>query len=207
MCKDVARRTYFNASYPEPWVILGIRLRPFSFGHYLKLRQFDNAFVAEDSRNATLGDLLLGVAVCSMSSDPDPSRDEFWCWITEPAKFHWMAWLMGKKPLAPSERDILKWGKTCKTDVDLAEKCKMFQNYLEEHSKSPSYWILKEGGGKNSGAHWSHAIIHSLCARSGYTQQQAYNVPMSKALMDFYRSAEEEGVVRLMTEEEVVNGA
>ena len=62
---------------------------------------------------------------------------------------------------------------------------------------------LEENKSK-SGAHWSHAVIAGLCSECGYTQLEAYNVPLGKALADYLKACEATGSIRLMSELEAV---
>jgi hypothetical protein len=203
------QQNYFSAAYPEPVMILGVRLRPFSLGHYLKLQHFDCAFVSEKEASASLGDLLLGVSVASMSSDPDPSKDEFWSWWNRvPSKWDCrVAKLFGKKLLTPSEREIIKWGKRV-GHFNFKEQAMLFMEYITKQSEPPAYWELNTSESK-SGAHWAHSVLAGLVSECGYTQADAYNVPITKALADYFKAAEDSGAIRLMTNEEleVVNGA
>lgn len=198
-----ARRDYFSAAWPEPWQILGIALHPFSLGHYIKLKQFGNVFVSEKSEVPTIGDLLLGVCVCSMKSHPDPAEDEFWQWWNRPAESTVLSRFFRKQPLRPAERDLIAWGRSAR-QFDFDEKAKQFAAYITQHSETPRYWIFeeKQDGGK-SGAHWVHAVIHGLVAECGYSQLEAYNVPVAKALQDYIKACEAQGGVRLMTDEEI----
>lgn len=203
--------TYSTAAYPDPWRVLGIQLKPFSLGHYLKLHRLNCAFVADESRTATLGDLLLGVAVCSMDSHPDASRDPFWQWLNraEPDGLLAAWWYRVRvrvagwfktKLLTPAEMDIYRLGKHC-GNIDFPAKVKLFSDYIGHHSKVPGYW-QENTDSKKSGAHWSHAIVQVLVSKCGYTQQEAYSAPMCKAFADFFKYCEGEGGIRLMTQEE-----
>ena len=201
--------SYFDASYPEPWQLLGITLRPFSLGHYLKLQRLDCAFVSEKSETATLGDLLLGVLVCSLPSDPDATKDPFWVWLNRQGTGlrwrarAWVARRLGKEPLTPAELDVLKLGKQIGL-FDLGDKARLFADYIKAHSDAPPFWDEPQPGEpRKSGAHWAHAILSTLVSKCGYTQEQAYNASLSKALADYFRHAEAEGCIRLMTPEEV----
>jgi hypothetical protein len=203
-------KSYFDSAFPEPWQILGVRLRPFSLGHYLKLRQFNSPFVSDDPAPAAVGDLLLGILVCSMSSNPDTSGDEFWEWWNRPPTFNPIARLFRKTEMTPAEREIYKWGKKIKS-FDVPEKITLFAEYVSRHSQVPSYWILKQNE-SSSGAHWAHGTIAGLCSQCGYSQSEAYNVPMGKALFDFLKACEDSGSIKLFTEEqskglEAVNGS
>ena len=194
---------YFSAAYPEPVTILGVRLRPFSLGHYLKLQHFNCAFVSEKEASATIGDLLLGICVASMSSDPDPNADEFWNWWNKPpSRFDCMfAKLFRKTPLKPAEKEIIKWGRKI-GNFDFQEQGKHFLDYITKQSDPPAYWELKTSESK-SGAHWAHSVLSGVVSECGYTQKDAYNVPIAKALADYFKAAEDSGAIRLMTDEEL----
>src|SRR5438876_959627 len=60
---------YFQAAIPEPFTILGLRLKPLSLGRYRLLKRFGCAFVAEEETGANIEDLIIGVLVCSMRCD------------------------------------------------------------------------------------------------------------------------------------------
>jgi len=198
---------YFAASYPEPWQILGLKLRPFSFGHYFKLHRLGCAFVSDKQETATLGDLLLGVLVCSLPSDPDPTKDPFWNWLTKERsglgyRLHcFAAKLFRKEPLSPAEYEVFRLGRRIGC-FDLPEKARLFSEYIDQHTKSPPYWE-ENTSEKKSGAHWAHAIIGTVVSKCGYTLDQAYNAPLHKVLADYFRYAESEGAIRLMTQEEI----
>jgi len=203
--------TYFEAAYPAPWQVLGVPLKPFSLGHYIKLHRLGCAFVADDAMPATLKDLVLGVAVCSMPSHPDASCDPFWNWISRAEPEGWLesrwyklrcklAILFKSKLLSPAELDMVRFGRRVGV-VNLPEKVSLFAEYINAHAKAPAYW--EDGAdGKKSGAHWSHAMLAALVSKCGYTQEEAHNVPMSKALADYFKYAEGEGCVRLMNQTE-----
>jgi hypothetical protein len=204
--------TYSEAAYPAPWQVLGVTLKPFSLGHYIKLNRLGCAFVADGVETATLGDLLLGVAVCSMDSHPDAGKDPFWNWLSRSApEGRIAAWwyrlrlfisrLLNRNPLTPADLDMLRFGKRC-GEINLPDKCRLFQEYISAHSKPPAYWEVENSGSKKSGAHWSHAIMQVLVAKCGYTLEDAHNAPMTRAMADFFKHIESEGGVRLMSEEE-----
>ena len=170
---------YSQAAIPDPYVILGLKLRPLSLGHYLLMSRFDVAFVASEERNATFDDLILGVLICSMGYD-DFLR------FMESKNFR---------------REIAAWGRKIGL-FDPVEKIVLFNQYIREGSKAPLYWIEKEGR-NNSGAHWTHALKTTLVSKCGYTNSEALNAPLSQALSDYFQYAESEGFVRLMTEDEI----
>ena len=198
---------YFDAAYPEPWQVLGVNLKPFSLGHYIKLYRLGCAYVADETKQPTLGDLVLGVAVCSMGSHQDPAKDPFWIWLNREEPGGWRKWFyrlckkLGKKVPSPAELDMALFGRAVGM-FDFADKARLFADYIDAHSKAPAYWETGKQDGGGNGGHWSQSVLHVLVSKCGYTQEEAHNVPLSKALADFFKHAESEGAVRIMTEQE-----
>lgn len=208
----MASADYFKAAYPEPWQILGLELKPFSLGHYFKLRRLGCAFVSDKPAGAQLSDLLLAVSVCSMASEPDTAADPFWQWFNrdraETIGGRLRLWthnlwrsVFRRRPLTPIEFDFLTWGRKC-GDFDISEKIKLFADYLSQHVKVPGFWEDDRQGGTIVGGHWSQSLLHALTSKCGYTMREAYNIPLSKAFADFYKLCEASGGGRLFTEEE-----
>lgn len=169
---------YFTATMPEPWQILGLRLRAFSLGHYKLLKRYGCGFVSDGEAAATREDLILGVLICSMH--PQEFRD----FIESPTY----------------EKDVQEWGAKCGL-FDLNEKAQLFKEYLEAHSVMPLYWEEKTGG--TSGAHWAQSIEVTLRSKLGWTQAEIDGEPLSKCFADYLKHAENEGAIKLMTTAEV----
>jgi hypothetical protein len=169
---------YFEAAIPEPYRILGLKLRPFSLGHYLTLRRMGCVFVSDKEEEATVHDLVLGVLVCSMS------HKQFMEFIEQ----------------GDCEKQVEEWGGKA-ADVNLQESCRLFGEYLKTGSEVPEFW-LEQDDGAQSGAHWSHMLMTTLRSSLGYSRAEALDSPLSQSLLDFYKHAENLGIVRLMTEAE-----
>ena len=203
-------KDFFAAAIPEPWQILGVKLRPFSLGHYLKLSRLGCAFVSEQETNASLSDLILGCIVCSMPTTVDQEADPFWLWLgrtTGGLKYKLHAAkqrMLGKKIPTPAEYDCFIWGEQLGSKINLAEKIQQFKSYLDSNSVVPPYVEIKrESSGHTSGAHWTHSVLSALVSRCGYDMEQALNVPVSRALSDFIKQAETDGAVSILPSEVV----
>ena len=198
---------FFAAAYPEPWQVLGVKLRPFSLGHYLKLSRLGCAFVSSKEEHATLSDLLLAVVVCSMPTTVDTEKDPFWQWLARRSGgWRWRVYSLcqriKRKPVAtPAEYDAFLWGKRV-GQVDLPARVKMFTDYMEACSTSPPYVEEHQSTPpKASGAHWTQSVLSCLVAKGGYSMEEALNVPISRALSDFIKQAESDGAVRILPAE------
>jgi len=171
---------YSLAALPEPYRILGLRLKPFSLGHYLLLQRFDCAFVRDDGGAVDRSDLILGVLVCSMS-------------YSEFTKF------VDQKNFL---REVAKWGKKMGFDtvVNWQKPAKLFQAYLKAGVPEPDYISLEPL--ESVGAGWTQNLKITLMTRLGHTEAEALDMPLSCALADYYKLAESEGMIRLLTAED-----
>jgi hypothetical protein len=181
---------YLRAAIPEPVRIFGVQLLPLSLGRYRLLNRFGCAFVAEVLVDAAMADLFLGILVCSMRCR------EFLEWIDTPA----------------SIRELKKWGKRIRKEIkadehfNLFEKFALFKNYITEASQIPNYWEEQQSSGPGSGAHWSVAAEVVLRGELGYSADEIEEGSLRKALQDYFKWAENQGSIRLMTDEEVAQG-
>jgi len=192
--------SYFQAAIPEPFRILGLALRPLSLGHYRLLKRFDCAFVADGEAKAGPGDLILGLLICSMPPG------EFLSWLSSPHFYKEVrAWGRGLTPFAwlSALPWIGKWYRR-RWGFNVFEKVALFRRYLEEHSAVPAHWVERDGG--NSGAHWSQAMEVALRGELNWSAEEINEQPLSKAIADYFKWAENQGAIRLMSKEEIQQG-
>lgn len=179
----------FAAAVPEPYRIFCIELLPFSLGRYQLLRRFECAFVAEEETQATVEDLLLGLLVCSMRCR------EFLVWIQSKA----------------AARELKAWGKRIRRQIkaephfNIYEKIGLFRQYLESSARVPKFWEEQSHQANPSGSHWSHSVEVTLRAELGYTIEQIEETPLGKALGDYFKWAESQGLITIMTEEQIAD--
>lgn len=170
---------YVAAAIPEPFQILGLRLKPLCLGHYFLLERFENAFVSNKDAVATFDDLIMGVLICSMT------YEEFMEFLFQ----------------SDFEEQVFQWGKKCGV-FDLAEKCRLFHEYITKGSEQPIVFYEQEQGAP-TGAHWGELLKLVLTGELGYTSSEALNLPLTQALHEFYKNAENKGIVTIAREDEV----
>lgn len=163
---------------PERWQILGLRLRPFSLGHYKLLKRHQCAFVSDSEQQASREDLIFGVLCCSMKVN------EFEIFLDAPDFLE----------------QVKEWGAKIGL-FDCGEKAKLFKDYLDAHNIVPPYW--EENEGTASGAHWSQCVEVTLRSKVGWSKEEIDSEPLSKAFADYFKYAESEGMIRLMTSQEI----
>lgn len=171
--------SYATAALPEPFRILGLRLRPFSLGHYLLLQRFCPAALAPE--RIELADLLLAVLICSLQ------HAEFLAFIEQ-------------KNFA---REIARWGKRIGL-FDVEEKSALFQLYLAASLREPDYLPLQPA---DEGGDWAQSLKLTLTTRLNHSEAEALDMPLSKALADYFKLAENEGLIRLLTAEDLADAA
>lgn len=121
---------YYGAAIPDPWDILGVRLRPFSLGHVVLLNRIESPFIVGGTL-PTFDDLAFAVLVCSknyedgLRSIEDPNLPKI--------LRQWADRLTGLK----------RWMVRCRlktaTPVDFAKSALEFFAYIKEHSTVPKY--------------------------------------------------------------------
>ncbi len=208
MARDA--NSIFRATQPEPYRILGLRLKPFSLGHFLILSRHGCSFVAPGAATATRQDLVFACLICSMDYDefnewqgqsPMTIWKQFKTFLSFVVLGHPLLGLKLAKECSATNADIIEWGN--KVGVfDLPSKVALFQKYLAEHSASPKYWIEKPNA-EEGGSHWSQNVLLTLTGELGFSQSQALNMPLREALLHFFKHAETLGVVKLMSEDEI----
>jgi hypothetical protein len=167
---------YPLAAIPEPYQILGLKLKPYCLGHYFLLSRFGVAFASDDETEADLNDLLMGCLICSHT------YEGFLDFLESP----------------DFKKQIQDWGKVIGLDFDLSEKVALFNKYISDACHQPT--VIYEGESSQSGAHWSQVLKCALIA-SGYDETTALNMPLAQAFADFYRNAETDGSVTIVTPE------
>lgn len=189
---------YFEAAIPEPFTILGLRLKPLSLGRYRLLKRFDCGFVADGEVVAKIQDLILGVLICSMACA------EFLVFI-QSTNFRREMRRWGRRVSPLSLIGILPWiGKWWRKrhGFNIIEKMKLFQSYIREHTKAPTYTV--EGSeGSPSGAHWSQNVEVTLRSELGWSKEEIDEEPISKAISDYFKWLENQGRIRIISEDEL----
>jgi len=203
---------YVKASVPEPYTILGLRLRPFALGHFLLMRRFGCAY-AEDRERAMsnpsdlIKDFIMALVICSLTYEDfleAISSDKL---VVSSKRFKWFGAEVQR--VVSFRKWLAHWGKVVSKasqskDFVVLDKLALFRAYLNDGMEVPLFW---EGDANEdaptSGAHWTQSVLLVLTGELGYTQSEALNAPLSKALADYFRFAERNGLVTLMTDEEV----
>jgi len=175
---------YVKSFLPNRYVILGVKLKPLSLGHYILMRRLEVAYATDTQSSVAFSDFVLALLICSMT------YEEFVDYLDRPDFI---------KNLQRESKNMTKVIKRDKT-FNLFDKMSMFQNYLKEGTKTPLYWEGDNQSNTTSGAHWSQTLFTTAVSELGYTRSQALNVPLIQLFNDFFKYGEAQGAVQLMTE-------
>ena len=179
---------YVKALIPNPYHILGVKLLPFSLGHYFLMKRFNCGFSNESvDKYGGFEDVLLAIAICSRK------YEQFIEWINDESKF--MSW---SKEWGTEILKALKENK-----LNCINELNRFKIYMKDSIMVPKFWNNDEEDDKTSGAHWTQNVYTILISKMGYTSEQALNIPLSQALFDYYKYLENEGVITFMADWEL----
>lgn len=199
---------YFDLIHPVCPVICGRRLKPLSLTRYKSLKRLKVAFVSDEPVVATARDLMIGVLVCSSTAAEfaemlasDSFEAELDRWAT---KFAFLPPKCFKWPL------VGRWiERFISARVDemsaafLTSEMARFQDYIQSNSTPPRYWD-ESSDSRVSGAHWAHNVEVTLRAALHWTADEIDEKPLNQALWDYFKHMENQGLVRIMTAEEIV---
>lgn len=191
--------------------ILGLKLRPFCLGHYFLMEKYKCAFIGEVGGEVGFSDLLIALLICSRTYEEflefetleDNSwldRTSVWKWLCK--RFSFLTY----RPLSLKQW-CKKWGQQIgkaakRREINLIKEFKAFPLYMNEGIEEPAHDIEQDGDGNRaeSGTHWTQNLLYVLTKELGYSQSEALNLPISRALADKYKWLEAEGVITINTE-------
>lgn len=192
----------FKSAIPEPFQVLGLELKPLSIGRYRRMARHGVAFVSETETSASIADLLLGVVICSMRCDEFDSSvltPKFWKDLHRWSKhLNPHAWI-GVFPI------LGKWWRK-NHSFNFVEKMQLFKRYIDEAQLCPEYIVKNESNSGGSASHWSHSIEIVLRGELGWTKEEIEEAPLSKALSDYFKHMENQGMITILTEEDMKIG-
>jgi hypothetical protein len=178
---------FYLAAIPEPYRILGLRLKPFSAGHILLLNRIENAFVTE----ATIDEAQLASAVfiCSRSSEDGlASRDE-----SKGTNAFMRSW----------RRELNKKRAT----VDLPAAIKLFSDYIRNGSNIPTYATKGEEGKPHRMDVPAIQVVKCSLLKTfgGMTESEFLNRPWGLCLWDFVTIRGIEGSLEVYQDDAIAN--
>jgi hypothetical protein len=153
--------TPFEAHLQEPYVVLGVRLRPLTIGHAILLHRLGGAAFFEHGQSVTFDELALGVVVCSSES-----------WASFTGEFY------GGKI---AER-IIALADSCKSG-DIDAEITHFCEYLTAGMQGPKL-LIEESDTRTLGAHFLQILRVQMKRIFRTSELDVMDVPIAVALWD-----------------------
>ncbi len=170
---------YLRAAHPEPFTILGKRLKPFCLGHEILFQRFGNRFSVESNEAPRIEDCLTGVFICSQPYHNEASLEGF----KIPMRARLVAKFFG--PLY------------------IANAFDLFSRYIAAHTEIPDFYSKGDSDSKEEvGTPTVQAVKVSLMSNLGLSEDEALNVPFSLAFWNHLSWAEAQGGIQIIDEAE-----
>ncbi len=155
---------FLYAIDPEPYTVLGLRLKPFSLGHAILLARH-GCDPVDDYES-----LITGVTICAHNWDD----------FHKLADDKWLPWRMRLWALRVGKFNVI-------------EKIKFFNDYVADAMTAPDIFESNDKPTSKLGAPFFSTLKTTLCAKLGYSRQEALNIPFGEALFDYFTFWEIEG--------------
>ena len=167
-------RDFNDTIVPDTYEVLGVKLRPFSLGHYILLEKNNCALLLGGP--ATVLDFAIAVVVCSSTFE------EF----------------IESQRNGEVERYTKRLAKVCK-QINLEKEAKFLADYIEEALTGPSYWFTEKG--KTLSTPLPQVIRLQLHKNTNLTETEIMNRPFAMNLWDIVTLGEMEGNLTIKTGE------
>ena len=167
-------RAFNSTIVPDTHEVLGIKLRPFSLGHYILLEKNNCALLLGGP--ATVIDFAIAVVVCSNTFE------EF----------------LEAQRNGEVQKHTKRLAKVC-NEIDLEKESRFVANYIEEGLLGPSYWFKEHGKGLSTPL--PQIIRCQLHKNTNLTESEIMNRPFAMNLWDIVTLGEMDGNLSLKTED------
>lgn len=166
-------RDFNSTIVPDTHEVLGIKLHPFSLGHYILLEKNNCALLLGGP--ATVIDFAIAVVVCSNTFEG----------------------FLEAQRNGEVKKHTKRLAKVC-AQVDLEKEIKFLAEYVHEGITGPSYWFKSKGKGLSTPL--PQVIRCQLHKNTNLTETEILNRPFAMNLWDIVTLGEMEGNLSLKTE-------
>lgn len=153
---------FIEAAEPRPRRVLGLKLLPFSIGHFILLQRHESVFVNQDAGEVGIEDLLLAVLICSQTYKESKRS----------LGSRWLKWF------------VKFWGWRCRK-LDILGEIRSLWDYMEDQSKTPEI-LRSENPGGGGGMPCISTLRVFLMADLHIPPSEIVDYPILLAQWDFY---------------------
>ena len=166
------------AILPEPFTVLGQKLKPLTLGHCFWLERLECKTVE------SINDLICAVLICSSDWD---KFDRSISGLLFPVKMRTWQWRLS-----------WRWRKDKSGPF---KAINLFNEYIAEACEPPDVF-QKDSGSGSIGTPWLYHLKTVLQAKLGYSRDEAMALSMREAILDYYSQAEINGSIELVSEDD-----
>jgi hypothetical protein len=187
---------FYEAAIPEPWTILGLRLHPFSIGHYFILSRLGSAFF-DTKVKIDIGQITMAVAVCSQTYAENLKM------LDDETLFSGI--LKWNERLTGTDRWLVRWGLKKENKINWDEKLEMLLAYLGEIHNEPTY-SETEGGNTPISLSTAQIVALTLMKHLHIPEEKLMDRPWSRCMWDFIALKAMEGQVTIYDHDALIEG-
>ena len=174
------------ALIPITWTICGVRLRPFSLGHYIILESLGNPLIAEKAQEMPITDTLAwffsALLVCAATYEDN-------LLILNDDVEH-------KRLFKEFSENVMK-NMEAEPGWNIFGKLKLFREYIDHYFSVPIYNEEHESKAKSpSGGDWRTTILLTF-KKFGYSETEILNMSFKKLFYIWCSFAESEGAIKI----------
>lgn len=188
--------SYIETLVPSPVTVLGKELKPYCLGHQILMLWEQCSLASGEIGSADISDLMIGVQICSRTFD------EYLEWKRHGTVTKHQILGTVWETRSTWRDDCIRWRrKFRKKKFNLLTEFTMFRAYIAQGIKIPHVYEGNKNNSKESGAHWTQNILNALTEKHK-DETTVMNMPLAKALADYFKGMEDNGALDLMSDED-----
>lgn len=194
-----SQQEFFTAHVPEPQILLGVQLRPFSLGHLVLLHRLGSAYATGGTPD--ISDLVSSVFTCSQTYAEAEA-----VLTTGKVPVKQKGWFGSKLVDMPLPDAMALWQEQI-GPFDFTEKSSEFAAYTKAGSKHPLVSSVRgsDGGNSVNDCPFVQQVKVVLMSKLNFREADLLDRPWSLCLWDYCTSHMLEGNLHILNRDEFSN--
>lgn len=189
--EDSTAYSFSSAIFPSDFIVLGIKLRPFSLGSLIILEKYSSPIVSSNEVDLNLVDgiynFLFGLVICGQTYEQNLLMLENIELLNNTMK---------------QVTDNMLINMDLEKGWNIFDKMNIFKNYIDYHMDIPIFTEQNENKELPSGTDWKTNIFITF-KKMGYTETEILNMNFKKLFYEWCSWAESEGGIKVWNKYEV----
>lgn len=187
---------FLKAAVPEPFIVLGLRLRPLSIGHLVLMQWSGLSFMREDNSKPNLDDLIIGCLICSM-------RFRQYQEFLQSPDIASVLTRLGRRALFEPKRgwSRLAFWRKAKPALRVQERFELFDKYLADGMDIPQFELPNSAAQSMIiGSPWLQCLRIMLMTKFHMPAEETWDYPYRQAVWDVCTARESDGALSIIGE-------